>query len=58
MLTVTNPVDGCDGDDGNRGHGLVGMRERVTLLDGQLETGRRGATFRLRATLPYRRAAA
>jgi signal transduction histidine kinase len=35
------------------GHGIVGMRERVTLLGGQLETGRRlGGGFRVAARLP------
>ena len=36
-----------------RGHGLVGMGERVRLYGGELETGRRrGGGFRLRARLP------
>jgi signal transduction histidine kinase len=35
------------------GHGLVGMRERVKLYGGELETGRpRGGGWRVRATLP------
>ena len=35
------------------GHGLVGMRERVTLLGGELETGRRpGGGFRVAARIP------
>jgi signal transduction histidine kinase len=37
------------------GHGLVGMRERVDLLGGELETGRRaGGGFRVAARLPVR----
>jgi signal transduction histidine kinase len=35
-----------------RGHGLVGMRERVSLLDGELTAGPITGGFRVRATLP------
>ncbi|MFC0530682.1 sensor histidine kinase [Phytohabitans kaempferiae] len=34
------------------GHGLVGMRERVELLGGQLSVGREGRGWRLSALLP------
>ena len=34
------------------GHGLVGMRERVALLGGELETDRAGGGFRVAARLP------
>jgi signal transduction histidine kinase len=35
------------------GHGIIGMRERVALLGGELETGRRiGGGFRVAARLP------
>jgi len=42
-------------DQGNRtsGHGILGMRERVVLLGGELETGRRvGGGYRVAAWLP------
>ena len=40
-------------DHGGSGHGIVGMRERVALLGGELETGRRvGGGFRVAARLP------
>ena len=35
------------------GHGLIGMRERVAFLDGDIETGRRpGGGFVVRARIP------
>ena len=34
------------------GHGLIGMRERVTLLGGDLTTGARGGGYQVRARLP------
>jgi signal transduction histidine kinase len=38
---------------GNNGHGLVGMRERVAMHGGRLETGHRpDGGFEVRATLP------
>ncbi|MCP9488070.1 MAG: hypothetical protein MSC30_19700 [Gaiellaceae bacterium MAG52_C11] len=50
-LTVTNPAtgEGLSQD----GHGIVGMRERTTLLGGTLEAGASGGNFRVRASLPY-----
>jgi signal transduction histidine kinase len=47
---VTN---GDGGPSQGRGHGLIGMRERVALLGGTLETGARpGGGFLVRAELP------
>lgn len=43
--------------DGGPGHGLVGMRERASLLDGTLEAGpadvEGGRGWRVQATLPF-----
>ncbi|MEW1839710.1 histidine kinase [Nonomuraea angiospora] len=50
-LTVTNPVLGTS--HRNRGHGLIGMRERATLLGGSLTAGRANGAYRLHARLPY-----
>jgi signal transduction histidine kinase len=54
-LEVEIVDDGRTAHDGaeTAGHGLVGMRERVTLLGGELEAGRRaGGGFRVAARLP------
>jgi signal transduction histidine kinase len=42
--------------DGTRGHGLIGMRERVELFGGTLDVGPRGGGgFGVRARLPLNR---
>jgi signal transduction histidine kinase len=42
-----------DQHEATTGHGIVGMRERVVLLGGELETGRRvGGGYRVAASLP------
>jgi signal transduction histidine kinase len=48
------PAPGTNGSSG--GHGLLGMRERVALFGGRLETGHRtdGAGYRVHALLPVR----
>jgi two-component system sensor histidine kinase DesK len=53
-LTVTVGDDGrgattpANGD----GHGLIGMRERATLLGGDLDAARANGAFRLHARIP------
>ena len=53
-LTVRNPLgaDAFDGATGS-GHGILGMRERAVLLEGTLEAGHLGRSFRVYASLPY-----
>jgi signal transduction histidine kinase len=52
-LEVADDGHGRQGGDGAGGHGLVGMRERVTLFGGAFEAGnRQSGGFALRATLP------
>jgi signal transduction histidine kinase len=51
-LSVTNPIrQGSAFAEG--GHGLMGMRERATLLGGSLGAGASDGRFRVRAHLPY-----
>lgn len=53
-LSVANKIDLTKppARDGG-GRGLVGMRERATLLGGDLDVDRDGDTFRVTARLPY-----
>jgi signal transduction histidine kinase len=52
-LTVTNPVLADAGPRSAGGHGLIGMRERATLLGGSLDAERANGGFRVRARVPY-----
>jgi signal transduction histidine kinase len=52
-LTVTNAVPDDDLKRTSGGHGLIGMRERATLLGGSLDAERANGTFRLGAELPF-----
>ena len=49
-IGVTNPAD--DGG-ATAGHGIVGMRERASLLGGRIDTEPLNGVFRVRAQLPY-----
>ncbi len=53
-VTVLDDGSGPAGEEHATGHGLVGMRERVALFGGALETGSRsyGNGYRVRARLP------
>jgi signal transduction histidine kinase len=53
-LTISNPVGGASAARPNGGHGLIGMRERATVLGGSLDVERANGSFRVRARLPYR----
>jgi signal transduction histidine kinase len=52
-LNITNPVPEGDSHRAGGGHGLIGMRERATLLDGTLDAERSNGEFRVRARIPY-----
>jgi signal transduction histidine kinase len=52
-LTVSNAASGESVPRSNGGHGLIGMRERATLLGGSLEVERANGSFQVRARLPY-----
>jgi signal transduction histidine kinase len=54
-LTISNQATGESVRRPNGGHGLIGMRERATLLGGSLEIERANGSFCVRASLPYDR---
>ena len=51
-LSITNPTSGGDPQITARGHGLIGMRERATLIGGTLEASNEDGVFHIRARLP------
>jgi signal transduction histidine kinase len=52
-LCVTNPVPAGGSPRSGGGYGLVGMRERASLLGGSLDADRANGLFRVRAQIPY-----
>jgi signal transduction histidine kinase len=52
-LSITNPVPAHGSPRSGGRHGLVGMRERATLVGGSLDAERANGAFRLRARIPY-----
>jgi signal transduction histidine kinase len=53
-LTVTNPISATTGiSTATGGHGILGMRERASLLGGTLEARRDRDAFCVQARLPY-----
>ncbi|MBA3779888.1 MAG: histidine kinase [Chloroflexi bacterium] len=52
-LTVNNPMRAPQPAPSSGGHGLIGMRERATLLGGTLEANGADGQFRVRARIPY-----
>jgi len=51
-LTVTNPVLARGSPRSSGGHGLVGMRERASLLGGDFDAERDNGAFRAHARIP------
>jgi signal transduction histidine kinase len=51
-LAVTNPTRPGSSPQ-EAGHGIIGMRERATLLGGAFDAGASDGRFRVRAHLPY-----
>ena len=52
-LTISNAALRDGAPRSNGGHGLIGMRERATLLGGSLDVERANGSFCVRARLPY-----
>jgi signal transduction histidine kinase len=55
LLTVANPVAAARKPSSRGGLGIIGMRERATLLGGEFEARAQDGEFKVRAALPYDR---
>jgi signal transduction histidine kinase len=55
LLTVTNPLGDARQPRTRGGLGIVGMRERASLLGGEFDAGELAGGFRVRVALPYDR---
>jgi signal transduction histidine kinase len=53
QVTISNPAPAESAARSNGGHGLIGMRERASVLGGSFDAGQANGTFRVRARLPY-----
>ncbi|MGO2110343.1 MAG: sensor histidine kinase [Pseudoclavibacter sp.] len=51
-IVVTNPASDRRDAGAPPGHGLLGIRERVTAVGGELHAGQQGAVYRIDAVLP------
>jgi signal transduction histidine kinase len=52
-ITVTNPTSNAGAAQDRDGHGIIGMRERVTLLGGSFHAAAEHGSFSVRARLPH-----
>ena len=52
-ITVVNPAGPSASNNERHGHGLVGMKERASLVGGSLEAVTANGRFRLSARIPY-----
>lgn len=54
VVEVLDDGRGAAAPDSGRGHGIVGMTERVAVLSGDFSAGpRQGGGFQVKATIPY-----
>jgi signal transduction histidine kinase len=53
QMVIDNPVAGEGTCRGEEGHGLLGMRERATLIGGSVDVTRGDGWYRVRVRLPY-----